>query len=184
MYPSTDSHHLPTNITAAAATTATATDYVKEKHTKLCKCMYFLIVCSALRVVCVLSLLIYNVILVLVTVPITHTKCIAHPTSRSLTLIEWRNEQGERKIFRLKQLICHKWKELGCLLDIPLSVLHSWEKYHREDPMDSVNAVLSHWLENPTEYYPKSWEGLDRLLDNAELGQVAEDLKQARNNAL
>ena len=123
-------------------------------------------------------------ILVLITVPITHTKCTAHPTSRSLTLIEWKNEQGEKKNFRLKQLICHKWKELGCLLDIPLSVLHSWEKKYREDPMDSVNAVLSHWLENPTEYYPKSWEGLDRLLDNAELGQVAEDLKQARNNAL
>ena len=84
----------------------------------------------------------------------------------------------------MKQLICHKWKELGCLLESPLPILHGWEKKYRGDPMVSVNAVLSHWLENPTEYYPISWEGLDRLLDDAELGQVAEDLKLVLASAI
>ena len=103
----------------------------------------------------------------------------AIPSSRNLTLIEWKNEQGESKMFRLKQLICHKWKELGCLIEIPLPMIQCWERKYREDPMDSINAVLSHWLENPTDYYPISWEGLDRLLNHAELGEVAEELKQA-----
>ena len=106
-----------------------------------------------------------------------------HPTSRSLTYFEWRNAQGKKERFRLKELICYKWKELGCLLEIPLPIIISWEKKYREDAIDSVNAVLCHWLENPTNYYPISWEGLEKLLFNAQLGQVAEDLKRARSNA-
>ena len=109
---------------------------------------------------------------------------LAHPTPRSLTLIEWRNEQGEKKRFRLKEVICHKWTELGCLLEIPLPTIRAWETKNLKDPLQCTNDVLSHWLENPTDYYPTSWTGLDRLLDNVELGQVAEDLKQALNNAL
>ena len=111
---------------------------------------------------------------------------IARPTSRSLTFIEWKNEQGERKRFQLKELICHKWTELGCLLEVPLPILRAWETKNLKNPLQCTNDVLSHWLENPTEsdYYPTSWEGLDRLLNHAELGQVAEDLKHALNNAL
>ena len=106
----------------------------------------------------------------------------AEPTSRNLTLIEWKNEQGRKQQFRLKQLICHKWKDIGCLLEIPLPLIVGWEKKYREDPIDSINAVLGHWFENPTEFYPLTWEGLDHLLNDAELGQVAKDLKQALAN--
>ena len=110
-----------------------------------------------------------------------HAAC---PTSRNLILIEWKNEKGQKKKFRLKELICHKWKDLGGLLDIPLPTLTGWERKYREDPNDSTNAVLGHWMENPPDYYPFTWEGLNRLLNDAELSQVAEDLKQALNNRL
>ena len=99
-------------------------------------------------------------------------------------MIEWRNKQGKKEKFRPKQLICHKWKGLGCLLEIPLPILLGWEKKYREDPMDSIDAVLSHWLENPTDYYPTTWKGLYHLLEDAELSQVAEDLKLALANAV
>ena len=82
------------------------------------------------------------------------------------------------------QLICHKWKIIGNLVEIPLPLLTGWEEKYGKDPMNSINAVLSHWLEHPTEYYPVSWEGLSHLLDDAELGQVALDLNQALSNAL
>ena len=84
----------------------------------------------------------------------------------------------------MKELICHKWEEIGCLLEIPLSLLHGWEAKNLKDPLKCTNTVLCHWLENPTDYYPNSWEGLDRLLNDAELGQVASDLKRALANAL
>ena len=110
-----------------------------------------------------------------------HAAC---PTSRNLILTEWKNEQGQKKKFRFKELICHKWKDLGGLLDIPLPTLTGWERKYREDPNDSINAVLGHWMENPPDYYPITWEGLNRLLNDAELSQVVEDLKQVLNNRL
>lgn len=48
---------------------------------------------------------------------------------------------------------------------------------YRGDASVSITAVFNRWiLGNPSDYYPLTWEGLDRLL-NAELGQVAEELK-------
>ena len=44
------------------------------------------------------------------------------------------------------------------------------------DASVSITAVFNHWiLENPSDYYPLTWEGLDHLLNNAELelSQVA-----------
>ena len=84
----------------------------------------------------------------------------------------------------MKKLICHKWKQLGFLLEIPLSTLNSWEQKYLKDSYDCTNAVLNHWMENPPDYYPITWEGLDRLLDDAELSQVAEELKRALNNLI
>ena len=48
-----------------------------------------------------------------------------------------------------------------------------------------MTAVFQYWiLERPSDLYPLTWEGLDRLLNDAELGEIAEDLKQALNNHL
>ena len=84
----------------------------------------------------------------------------------------------------MKERICHKWEEIGCLLEIHLSLLQAWETKHLKDPLKCTNTVLCHWLENPTDYYPNTWEGLNRLLSDAELGQVASDLKRVLANVL
>ena len=108
-----------------------------------------------------------------------------HPTPSNLEQMKWKNERGERKKFHLKNEICHKWERLGNLLEIPLSILKSMEQQYRGDASVSMTAVFKYWiLESPSDLYPLTWEGLDRLLNNAELGQVAEDLKQALNNHL
>ena len=106
-----------------------------------------------------------------------------HPTPRNLELIEWKNEQGEKKKFHLKKLICHKWEQLGNLLEIPLPILKSMEQQYRGDASISMTAVFKYWiLESPSDLYPLTWEGLDHLLNDAELGEVAEKLKRALNN--
>ena len=78
--------------------------------------------------------------------------------------------------------MCNKWKEVGCLLEIPLPVLDAWGTTHRDNPLECINPVISHWLENSNEleYYPVTWEGLKTLLDDVELSQVSIDV----NNAL
>ena len=82
--------------------------------------------------------------------------------------------------------MCNKWKEIGCLLEIPLPVLQAWGTTYRENPLECINPVLSQWLENSgiSEYYPVSWEGLHSLLEDAELTEVSNDLNQALVNAL
>ena len=109
----------------------------------------------------------------------------AHPTPSNLELIKWKNERGEIKKFHLKNEICHKWERLGNLLEIPLPILKSMEQQYRGDARVSMTAVFQYWiLERPSDLYPLTWEGLDRLLNDAELGEIAEDLKQALNNHL
>ena len=105
----------------------------------------------------------------------------ASPSTRSLTLIDWKDIKGKRKRLQLKQLMCMKWKEIGCLLEIPLPVLQAWGTTYRENPLECINPVLSHWLDecNSSDYYPISWEGLQCLLEDAELSEVTAELKQA-----
>ena len=108
---------------------------------------------------------------------IDYPKVSAH----SITFINWKNKHGKEEIFRLNKLVCHKWDEIGRLLEIPHSQLIAWE---RGNQLKCTDTVLCHWLDNPTDRYPKSWEGLDRLLNDAELAEEAKDLKQALANAL
>ena len=80
----------------------------------------------------------------------------------------------------------NKWKEIGCLLEISLSLLQAWGTTYRENPLECINAVLNHWLQNGTESnsdYPVSWEGLYLLLQDVELTEVAVELKEALDNA-
>ena len=44
--------------------------------------------------------------------------------------------------------------------------------------------MLSHWLGNPPDSYPATWEGLDKLLKDSELSEVAKELKEAIGNAI
>ena len=105
----------------------------------------------------------------------------AKPTSANLTVIKWKNERGEKKNFRLKSSIMHRWRDVGNLL-VPRQQLAVWAK--RLDDKDCCEAVLSHWLDHPPRNYPATWEGLYELLDDSELGQVATELKQAVDNAI
>lgn len=110
----------------------------------------------------------------------------AHPTARNLTLIDWKDSKGRRRRLQVKQSMCNKWKEIGCLLEIPLPLLQAWGTTYRENPLECINPVLTHWLESSTEleYYPVSWEGLQTLLEDVELSQINVDLNKALANAL
>ena len=101
-----------------------------------------------------------------------------YPTLKNLTLIEWQSQEGEKQL-RIKQSICDKWNEVGILLEIDSSLRSSWEKQYNRDCMECCNKVLSYWLSNPCKSYPCTWDGVCHLLDNAQFGQLAADLKEA-----
>jgi hypothetical protein len=54
------------------------------------------------------------------------------------------------------------------------------EHDHRQE-YSCITAVFGRWFENAPNArdYPKSWQGLIKLLKDVELGQVAEELKKA-----
>ena len=108
-----------------------------------------------------------------------HT-CTAKPNSLNLSVIPWRNKQGEIKKFRLKASLFHKWWTIGKLV-VPEPQLVLWSKI--KDDYECCEAVLSYWLDHPPPDYPATWEGLYELLDDSKLGQVATELKQAVDNA-
>ena len=60
------------------------------------------------------------------------------------------------------------------------------ESFRRDyfDGRERITAVVRRWFENAknlpnARMYPQSWQGLINLLEDAELGEVAEELKRA-----
>lgn len=85
------------------------------------------------------------------------------------------------KTFKLKASIFHKWREIGNFV-VPSEKLEVWAK--EKDAEACCDAVLLHWLKNSSPNYPVTWEGLYELLRDCDLGQVADDLKEAVDNTI
>ena len=105
----------------------------------------------------------------------------AKPNSGNLTVIKWKNEKGEVKTFQLKNLIKHKWREIGDHV-VPWEILEVWAQEKNAEAC--CKELLMYWLNNPPPNYPATWEGLYELLVDSELSQVAANLKQAVENAI
>ena len=108
----------------------------------------------------------------------------AQPTIKNLQLIRWTNENGELKKFRLKLLICNEWEEVGDLVDIPDAMLRAWSTKYRDNPLKCIKPVLSHWLNNPTNDYPATWDGLCKLLEDIQHSELAKKLRHCVSDAL
>ena len=114
---------------------------------------------------------------------IIHKPCLAKPNLSNLTVIWWRNEHGEVKTFHLKSKIHHEWRKVGSIV-CSRQQLVAWAKAKEKDSEDCCEEVLCHWLDHPRRPYTATWEGLYKLLEGSELGQVAADLRIAVDNAI
>ena len=102
---------------------------------------------------------------------------------RLVNLIKWEDENGVKKELRIYSKIAHKWGQIATQLSFELGEITSIMKNYPFDD-DRVTAVLGRWFDNARNLpnasrYPKSWQGLINLLEDAELGEVAEELKKA-----
>lgn len=105
----------------------------------------------------------------------------AKPNSKNLTVIKWKNNEGQIKKFRLKSSTFHKWRDIGNFV-VSRQQLEVWAK--EKDAKECCEAVFSHWLDNPPPEYPVTWEGLYELLDDSELSGVISELKHALKHAV
>ena len=102
---------------------------------------------------------------------------------RFMDLIKWEDEKGVKRELRIYSKIAHKWREIATLLGFEPGEIESIRKNYPFDDRDRVTVVLGRWFDNAKNLpnasrYPKSWQGLINLLEDAELGEVAQELKR------
>ena len=90
-----------------------------------------------------------------------------------IILIKYR-VRNEEKEFRLIQNIQHKWYHIGTLLGVPMNTIDS-HKTNEEKCQD----VLKKWMEKDSSEYPLKWDGLIKVLQDVQMGVVAQELKEA-----
>lgn len=94
-------------------------------------------------------------------------------------MIEWQSEEGKKEL-RIIQSISYKWYDIGIFLEIDSALLKGWQKQYSHDCMECCRTVLEHWLNNPCKSYPHTWDGVCRLLDNVQFGELAEQVRRAK----
>ena len=98
-------------------------------------------------------------------------------------LIKWEDNNGVIKELRIYSNIAYNWKKIATLLGFELGEIESVHAdYHTS--YCCITAVLRRWFENAKNLpnaskYPKSWQGLMKLLNDAQFGEVANDLIKA-----
>ena len=100
-----------------------------------------------------------------------------------MDLIKWEDENGVKRELRIYSKIAHKWRQIATRLGFELGEIESVEENHQRND-SRITAVLRRWFENAKNLananrYPKSWQGLINLLEDVELGEVAEEVKRA-----
>ena len=88
----------------------------------------------------------------------------------------------EKKL-RIYSEIAHKWRQIASLMGLKPGQISAIE-HDRHETASCVTGVLQRWFEYAgqlpnAERYPKSWQGLINLLKDAELGEIAKELKKA-----
>ena len=98
---------------------------------------------------------------------------------KNLTLIKWKDSQGEQHRLRITQSICPEWRTIGNLLGIAYPVLETIQSQYRGELQECCYAVMRKWMDSGSPGYSLTWEGLLELLEDADCAQVAEELRKA-----
>ena len=102
---------------------------------------------------------------------------------QQLALIRWKDDHGRTQRFFLKDMISHKWRDIGELTGLSFPELDNLYEKYCGDPKECCRAVLGQWLNNPPPDYPTTWQGLIELLKDSQLGQAATELKNILDKA-
>jgi len=87
---------------------------------------------------------------------------------------------NETSNFRLLEKIQGKWCEIGTLLGVPMSAVIGSHMTITE----KCHEVLRVWLEKGSQEYPVEWESVIYVLQDVQMGTVADDLKEALDNQI
>lgn len=102
------------------------------------------------------------------------------PSPKTLSLIKWKDEQGQEQTFHLIDRVSAKWTEFGTLLDLTPNQLAVLKQESSGNIALCWKKVMEHWLSGGGKGdYPATWEGLYSLLEDVQCSGVANKLKKA-----
>ena len=103
------------------------------------------------------------------------------PDPGLLTLIKYTDSEGKVERFYLIKRIQNDCKKLGSVLGIDEDTLTTFSTQRNNDIPEMCNDILHEWLKRGDEEseYDGTWAGLLQAMDDAELGGVAQKLKEA-----
>ena len=101
------------------------------------------------------------------------------------TLIKYTDRKGSIRELRLTNRLKASWRDIGVVLGISESELQSIVMSHFPDGAGQwFKEVISMWMKGslPSDYrskYPLSWNGIIKVLNDADLNSYVEELKEA-----
>ena len=99
------------------------------------------------------------------------------PEIRKLYFIKYTDSEGNDKEFRLTKMVQNHWRELGTLLGIDKATLDGFDSSLTRK--DKCEKIFDLWIMKGEGEYSVTWAGLLQALKDAELGGVAEHLREA-----
>ena len=102
------------------------------------------------------------------------------PNLTSLTLIKWRDTQGQKRSLKIIEKVSADWQTLGILLGVNMPMLQNFRRMGGDDSIQCCRHVFYQWLENSSNSeYSATWMGVHTVLNDVGQGTTAEELKQA-----
>ena len=105
-----------------------------------------------------------------------------------MSRLEWIDSAtGEKKSVRVYNRAAWRWRNVAESLGLEPGEIESIRRNHFSDD-ERVTGVFRHWFDNANilpnkKLYPKKWSGLIRLLNDSDLGQLSEVVKNALSAA-
>ena len=124
------------------------------------------------------------------TLPSTDCQYLPTVAPHHLNLLEWEDKNGDKHELRIYSEISHKWRQIAELLGFKHGEIESLNERYHGNCDHKVRHVLGRWFEDAANLplpgankYPRSWAGLNSLLDKVQLGEVAEELRKALSSS-
>ena len=103
---------------------------------------------------------------------------------KCLNFIRYTGDNGKEQYYRLIDEVFPKWKEFGQQTGITECELIGIHQVSY-DEKECWNTIMQRWLDGQgINKYPHSWDGVYKLLMDANCGETIDDLKTAVTNAV
>ena len=106
---------------------------------------------------------------------------VKEPTMENLTLIWWKDDSNETQKLEIISRIRNEFQRAALQLGQTMNDVDGYLRMSNNDTMECCNRIFTRWINNdgyaPT--YPKTWEGVCRLLYALGMCGVEDELIKA-----